>query len=389
MKEFHLDPDAMAATRERAASRAGTPEVLELLEAARRGESLDDESLVALFLAPRVATEVLFELAGRRLGTQGSHIETFSPLYITNTCDAECAMCGMRRFNDKLQRETADEATIEAQLDILHERGLRGVAILTGEYHHGQLRDEMLARAASALDAALARGFRHVLINVGALECDEYDRLLANVPRDVNGRVTPQVTMCTFQETYSPNVYTRFMGSSPDNPRSDFERRLRNFDRAADAGMWSVNPGVLLGLNKDVAQELLALLAHVAHLRSRGLTMYLSVPRLRKASGAEHHAGVGDDELIRAVALLALAAPDAKVVISTREAREIQHQLLPIIGVLTPGSPGVAPYTATGARFEIDASQFEVLDERPIEAILGEMLAAGATIDCYQPPATA
>jgi hypothetical protein len=54
-------------------------------------------------------------------------------------------------------------------------------------------------------------------------------------------------------------------------------------------------------------------------------------------------------------------------------------------GVLTPGSPGVAPYTETGARFELEASQFEVLDHRPIEAILGEILAAGATIDCYEP----
>lgn len=389
MAQFHLDHDKLAATRERAAARARTPEARELVEAARRGETLDDESLAALFLAPDVATEVLFELAGQRFGEQSSHIETFSPLYITNECDAECAMCGMRRFNDKLQRETADAATIEAQLDILHERGLRGVAILTGEYHHGARRDEMLARAAQALDASLARGFRHVLINVGALEREEYDRLLANVPRDEEGRVVPRVTMCTFQETYSPEVYGRFMGSSPENPRSDFERRLRNFDRAADAGMWSVNPGVLLGLNKDVALELLALLAHVHHLRARGLTTYLSVPRLRKASGAEHHAGVGDDELIRAVALLGLAAPDAKVVISTREAPDIQHRLLPIIGVLTPGSPGVAPYTAAGARFEVDASQFEVLDHRPIETILGEMLDAGATIDCYQPPATA
>jgi hypothetical protein len=56
-----------------------------------------------------------------------------------------------------------------------------------------------------------------------------------------------------------------------------------------------------------------------------------------------------------------------------------------VIGVLTPGSPGVAPYTETGARFELEASQFEVLDHRPIEAILGEYLAAGATIDCYEP----
>ena len=115
----------------------------------------------------------------------------------------------------------------------------------------------------------------------------------------------------------------------------------------------------------------------------------MSLPRLRKASGTAHAAGVSDDMLCRVVAVLAFGLPDAKVVISTREPPAMQRRLLPVIGVLTPGSPGVAPYTETGARFELEASQFEVLDHRPIEAILGEYLAAGATIDCYEPTARA
>src|SRR5262249_3593545 len=152
-----------------------------------------------------------------------------------------------------------------------------------------------------------------------------------------------------------------------------------------DAGMWVANPGVLLGLNPDVAFELLALLAHVRHLRARGMDVYVSLPRLRKASGTPYPAGVSDDLLCRIVALLSFGAPDVKVVISTREPPAMQRRLLPVIGVLTPGSPGVAPYTEKGARFELEASQFEVLDHRPIEAILGEHLAAGATIDCFEP----
>src|SRR2546422_10694681 len=106
---------------------------------------------------------------------------------------------------------------------------------------------------------------------------------------------------------------------------------------------------------------------------------------LFRASGTPYAAGVSDDLLCRLVAVLSLGLPEAKVVISTREPPAMQRRLLPVIGVLTPGSPGVAPYTETGARFELEASQFEVLDHRPIEAILGEILAAGATIDCYQP----
>jgi hypothetical protein len=94
---------------------------------------------------------------------------------------------------------------------------------------------------------------------------------------------------------------------------------------------------------------------------------------------------VSDDDFTRVVSLLSAAFPEAKVVISTREAPEMQRLLVPVIGVLTAGSPGVAPYTDGNARFEISESQFEVADQRSIEVILAEHLAAGATIDGYEP----
>jgi len=383
MTPFRLDADALARARARAdvERAAGGAALLARLDA---GERLSDPALAALLLCDDVLAHALLQrVAARRAGPP--RIETFSPLYLTNECDAECAMCGMRGNNGALVRETADADTVERQLDLLHARGLRGVALLTGEYHHGPRRRAMLARVARALRAALERGFGHVLVNVGALEAEEYGPLLAGIPRDEAGRLRPHVTMCTFQETYDRERYRRFMGTRPENPRADFGRRLGNFDRAADAGMTSVNPGVLLGLDRDVASEFLALLAHVRHLLARGLRVYASLPRLRKASGAAHRVGVPDETLHRFVALLALAAPEARIVISTRESPAVQRRLLPAIHVLTPGSPGVAPYTATGARFELEASQFEVLDDRPIEIILGEVLAGGTAIDCYEP----
>jgi 2-iminoacetate synthase len=385
MTGFRLAVEEVEATRARATALAASADVGRLAARARNGESLDDAELAALFLAADVSTEALLDVARARRPAGGPQIETFSPLYLTNECDAECLMCGMRSSNGELVRETAGNATARAQLDILRRRGIRGVALLTGEYHHGPRRRSMIARAAEGLRDAVARGFRHVLINIGALDAPEYETLLAGLPRRADGRVAAQVTMCTFQETYHPATYERFMGANADNPRSDFSRRLTNFDRAADAGMWVANPGVLLGLNPDVTFELLALLAHVRHLERRGMSVYVSLPRLRKASGTPYPVGVSDDTLCRVVAVMSFGAPDAKVVISTRESPDIQRRLLPVIGVLTPGSPGVAPYTETGARFALEASQFEVLDHRPIEAILGEHLAAGATIACYEP----
>jgi 2-iminoacetate synthase len=388
MANFEIDPAEIAEIRERAAQRGAAGEGPELVSLLRAGERLDAESLAALFLAEDVSSDDLLALACELRVDDRKQLETFSPLYISNECDAECVMCGMRRVNEKLQRETADGRTVREQLDILHQRGLRGVALLTGEYRHGELRREMLARTAASLRAAVERGFEHVLINVGSLEHEEYPGLLADIERASDGAVGPQLTMCTFQETYDPAVYARFMGSNPDNPRGDFKRRLENFDRAADAGMRFANPGLLLGLNRDVAYELLALIAHVKHLVTRGMTVYVSLPRLRKASGAEHRAGVSDADLTRLVSLLSAGLPEARVVISTREAPEIQQRLLPVIAVLTAGSPGVAPYTAAGARFEVEASQFEVLDQRPMETILDECLATGSIIAGYVPAAS-
>lgn len=385
---FQLDVEAVRAARARAAELARTPaEAAALLARVERAATPPGDAVAALFLTPHLDADALLAAAARRRQATGAPLETFAPLYLTNECDAACAMCGMRAANASLRRETAARGAIDDQLDILHRRGLRGVAVLTGEYRHGTRRDAMVARAAEALRAALARGFQHVLINIGALEADEYPTLLADVPRTADGRVGPRVTMCTFQETYDPDVYARFMGTDAGNPRSDFGRRLSNFDRAREAGMWAVNPGVLLGLHKDTAFELIALLAHVRHLAAQGLTVYISVPRLRRANDTALPSGLDDDELCRAVSVLALGAPQAQVVISTREPAPIQRRLLPVIGVLTPGSPGVAPYTAHGARFELEASQFEVLDHRPFEAILGDVVATGARIACWEPAA--
>ena len=385
MDEFEINPETLAANRQHAANRAAKGEGPGLAARYRAGEKLEDVDLAVLLLSQDVATDELYETALARRPDSTPRVETFSPLYFTNECDGECKMCGMRGENGALKRQIASANTVRDQLDILYKRGIRGVAVLAGEYRRGPRRDAMLARAAEATRDALSRGFAHVLINVGSLEDEEYDGLLAGIPRDSDGALSPHVTMCTFQETYNQKVYSKFMGSTPGNPRCDFDRRLANFDRAANAGMRSANPGILLGLNSDIGYELLAMCAHVRHLQERGMQVYISLPRLRKASGAEHLGGLSDDGLVRMVSLFSAHFPAAKVVISTRETPEIQQQLLPIIGVLTAGSPGVAPYTEVDARFDVEASQFEVADQRPLETILGECLAAGTIIDGYEP----
>ncbi|MBI3860612.1 MAG: DUF1585 domain-containing protein [Planctomycetia bacterium] len=123
----------------------------------------------------------------------------------------------------------------------------------------------------------------------------------------------------------------------------------------------------------------------MSHLLARGLEVYVSVPRLRQASGVANGRGVSDDEFVRLVAILSMGMPQAKIVITTRESSEIQRRVLPMVKVLSAGSSAVAPYTETGARFPLEASQFEVIDQRPFEAILGEYIAEGVRFENYDP----
>ena len=352
-----------------------------LAEVPAPGAVLEPADLVALWHSP-IDAERLRSAAIAARGARTTELETFSPLYLTNTCDSECRMCGMRRDNDELVRETATPGKAIDQLELLRRRGVYAVGLLTGEYRR-DTRHWAIGLTRQALQAAIAREFRHVLVNIGSLDPQELDLLLEGIPRDGDGRVAPKVTMCTFQETYERGTYGKFMGENADNPRADFERRLTNFDRAAASGMRVVNPGVLLGLCKDVAYELVALTLHVRHLESLGLEVYVSVPRLRQATGAHNSRGVSDDDFVRLVALLALGVPNAKIVITTREPAEVQRRVLPMITVLSAGSSAVTPYTETGARFPLEASQFEVIDQRPIEEILAEYIAEGYRFENY------
>src|SRR5262245_5205882 len=130
--DFQLDAADVHARLARA--RADTATLDAAVEQARRGEGLDADALALLWSA-RLSTSAIYELARTARRQRPVRLETFAPLYLTNTCDAACRMCGMRRDNGALVRETADTDAIDEQLRTLRRRGMHAVALLTGEYH--------------------------------------------------------------------------------------------------------------------------------------------------------------------------------------------------------------------------------------------------------------
>jgi 2-iminoacetate synthase len=365
---------------------AATRDVGPLLDRARQGRGLDPLDLAVLWHAPGLDTEVLYDLASALRLDRPAPLETFAPLYMTNTCDAECRMCGMRRDNEALQRETVGIEEVEGQLRTLCRRGMHGVSLLTGEYR-GERRAWAIDLVNRGLRAATAMRFTHVLINAGSFDEAELALVLDGIERNDDGTVAPKLTMCTFQETYARERYAKFMGSDAENPRADYDRRLANFDRSFRAGLRVANPGILLGLDPDLAFEMVALAMHAEHLLALGMEVYLSIPRLRRIAGGATQRGVTDEQFIRLTALLALGVPAAKLVLTTREPSSIQRKLVPIVSVLSAGSAAVAPYTDGGAHFPLETSQFEVIDQRPFEAILAEYADTRGPIENFSPRA--
>lgn len=380
--DFRLDAGTVQALLADA-RRADRRQVDAAIECGRAGSGLEPADMALLWCAPQLSSQDLYQFACSARQARPVRLETFSPLYLTNTCDAECRMCGMRRDNKALVRESADAATVEDQLDTLRRRGMHAVALLTGEYR-GEKRGWALEVVNRALRRTQALGFRHVLINAGSFDAEEFDILLEGIPRHADGSVTAKLTMCTFQETYSRPHYAKFMGEQEGNPRADYDRRLANFDRADRAGLRVANPGILVGLNPDLGFELLALALHARHLTARGMEVYLSVPRLRQIAGSHDQRGADDDAFVRLVSVLSLGLPTCKIVLTTREPAHVQRTLVPIVTVLSAGSASVAPYTDSGARFPLETSQFEVIDQRPFEQILGEWQGAGG-IENFEP----
>src|SRR5512140_3384899 len=99
MRDFQLDVPALTELLRRAQQRAATVEVQGVIERARTGAGLDAEDAAVLWFST-LDTETLYASARAARQHRPVHLETFSPLYLTNTCDATCRMCGMRSDND-------------------------------------------------------------------------------------------------------------------------------------------------------------------------------------------------------------------------------------------------------------------------------------------------
>jgi 2-iminoacetate synthase len=317
---------------------------------------------LAVLLSP-AATARLEELAGRArevtLRRFGRAVRLFAPLYVSNACLSSCTYCGFSK-NLSIARRTLTPAQVEDEARLLTGRGFRHLLLVSGE-HRVEVSADYLVECVERL-----RGFVPSLsIETQTWSDDTYSRLVA---AGLEGVVH-------YQETYDR---TRYGETHVAGWKRDYDRRLNSTERAAGAGVRRLGLGALLGLAPDWRADVLAVAAHAAFLMRRywRTEVTVSLPRIKpSASGFQPAVPVADAEYVQALAALRLFAPDAGVVLSTREPAALRDGLVRIaVTHLSAGSstePG--GYSAPGEAEE----QFAVSDHRSLAEVAAMLAAAG------------
>ena len=351
-------------------------DVVRALEAAETGRRLSPYDFMAL-LSP-VATPYLERMArlAREVSIRhfGRAMQLFTPLYLATFCTNQCVYCGFNTRN-RIHRSMLGMDEVEAEGRAIAATGLRNILLLTGDAP-AKTGPDYIAEAARRLRPL----FPSIGVEVYSMTVEEY-RLLVEAGVDA-------FTM--FQETYNAELYPKL---HPAGPKRDYLFRLNAPDRAAQAGMRTVNVGALLGLDEWRRDAFYTgLHADWIERTYPGVDIAVSTPRMRPHEGVFNDVHeVTDRDLVQYIQALRLFLPAAGITLSTREKPALRDRLIGL-GV-TRISAGVS--TAVGghasAEEEGDTAQFEIADGRNVDEMMAAIRAQGyqPVCKCWEPMDTA
>ena len=282
----------------------------------------------------------------------GKTVQLYTPMYLSNWCDNECAYCGFNLNND-IQRKSLKIDEVKKEAEFIASSGLKNILILTGSS-----REKSPVSYIKECVKVLKGYFSSICIEVYALSQDEYASLIA---LGVDG-------LTIYQETYDEETYARV---HPAGPKRDYRYRLEAPERALTEGMRLVNIGVLFGLS-DWRRDAFFLGMHAAFLQDKfpSSDISISVPRIRPQVGSFNAAcRVTDKNIVQVVTALRLFLPRVGITLSTREGSRFRENLIPL-GV-TRMSAGSTTKVGGHAAFpeEDNPEQFEIYDSRNIGEI--------------------
>ena len=288
----------------------------------------------------------------------GRTMQMYAPLYLSNECSNGCLYCGFNVHN-QMPRKTLSFDEMEAEAQVLHDRGFRHLLVVTGEAPQ--------IAGIDYLETAIERIrplFSSLSIEIYPLDQAGYARLIA---AGVDG-------LTLYQETYERGLYAQM---HPSGKKRDYDWRLLAPERAASAGIRRIGVGSLLGLG-DFRVEAFFTALHALYLARYHWRTHISVsfPRMRPADGGfQPLTTVSDRDFVQLLCALRLLIPDAGLVLSTRESATLRDHLLPLgITQMSAGS-----CTAPGGYASDDDSgqQFAINDDRSVDAVAAMIRSRG------------
>jgi len=294
----------------------------------------------------------------------GRTIQIYTPMYLSNFCENQCAYCGFNAKN-RMPRKTLTLAEVEKEAAFIASTGIEHLLILTGDS-----RAKSPPAYIKECLRVLKKHFSSISAEIYALTEEEY----ADLARaGIDG-------LTLYQETYDEAVYDRVHRSGP---KKNFRFRLDAPERAARAGMRGVNIGALLGLS-DWRKEIFLMGLHAQYLQDRygEAEVGASLPRLRPHAGEfKEITEVSDKHAAQILMALRIFLPRLGIALSTRESAAFRENLLPLgITRMSAGSTTrVGGHTLGSAEGE-NTPQFEISDPRDVEA-----MKAMLTLKGYQP----
>ena len=169
----------------------------------------------------------------------GSSVYLRGIVEISNRCRKNCFYCGLRKDNDSISRYTIPFEEITDCLESGYSKGLRSFLLQSGELlgeKHIELIESVLKWCMSNMPDA------RMVLSVGELSFDEYDRLLHAGAHRYLLRI----------ETSSPELY---MSYHPANEIHSYSTRLKDLEYLRNSG-WQTGTGVLIGLSGQSEENL-------------------------------------------------------------------------------------------------------------------------------------
>lgn len=334
-----------------------------------QGEGLSPEETGALLAETRPEDWAEIFRVARELTEKNFHkrICFFAPLYFSNHCLNDCLYCGFRRSNRGVKRRSLTEAEFVKEARFLWKAGHRSLLLVAGEHPLYAGVGEIASYVRALQRAGLLFS---LMVESAPLATDEYAVLLGLGVRQV----------LLFQETYNRTTYA----SVHRGLKSHYDWRLTAMERAQQAGIERVGLGILLGLH-DYREDLAALIRHALHFKNKfgAFPSTVSFPRIRPAGGISFTGGgsatVHDEDYQKIIAVTRLALPATGIVLSTRETPLFRRELLQAGTGITHMSAGsaTAPGGYTLGADNEQAGQFDLLDHRPMAAVVKEAKTLG------------